>query len=155
MNIPRFFLCLVFLASPALAEDTSIADIARSLTPIIRKYFPAATIEVSSTEYVAKHGTMAFTVHGRGMTGEVSPTTHVTEGPNYEGFMLRIGLHDGPYRGQADIPQRLNEPYWTTFLDAAPVPDRNQHLMTGLSVGNRLNEEFKKAVLKALPKSHQ
>ena len=155
MMIPRLFLCLIFFASPAFAEDTSIADLDRSLTPIIRKYFPDSTIQVSATEYVAKHGTMAFTVHGRSMTGEVSPTTHVTEGPNYKGFMLRIGLHDGPYQGQAVVPQQLNELYWATFLDAAPIPGHNQHLMTGFSVGSRLNEEFKKAVLNALPKSRQ
>lgn len=155
MNIPRLFLCLILLSSSAFAANTSIADLDRLLTPIIRKYFPDATIQVSATEYVAKHGTMNFTVHERSMTGEVSPTTHVTEGPNYKGFMLRIGLHDGPYRDQAVVPQNLNELYWTTFLDAAPIPGFSGHLMTEFSFGNRLNEDFKKAVFNALPKSRE
>jgi hypothetical protein len=137
------------------ASITSIAELDQLLTPLIRYYFPGAKIQVSTTKYAAKHGTMDFTVHARSMDGEVLRNTYVEEGPNYRGFTLQIGLNEGPYQGQAGIPQNLHEIYWTTFLDAAPVSGHDKHLMTQFSFGSRLNEDFKEAVLNALPKSRR
>lgn len=132
-----------------------LATLSRSLTPVVLKYFPDAKIEITPTLYLAKLGTMAFTIHGRHMTGEISPTTHVEEGPNYKGFIIRLELREGPYRGQAIVPQELNDVYWRTWLDVVPVAERDQHLVIGFSYGNRLDEEFKAAIVKVLPTSIQ
>ncbi len=158
MNKFPFLMALVaFLAFgffPAnAAEDSPIAALDRSLTPIIKKTFPDAKIEITATTYSAKHGTMDFTVHRRSMTGEVFSQTDVMEGPNFRGFVLHIDLRDGPYDGQAAVPQDCQEAYWTTFLNAAAVPGHNQHFFIGFSYGGRLDKEFKQAMMEAFPKA--
>jgi hypothetical protein len=158
MNRHSFLMALaVFLSFgffPAdAAEDSPITTLDRTLTPIIRKTFPDAKIEVTATTYQAKHGTMDFTVHRRNMAGEIFPQTDVLEGPSYKGFFLHIGLHDGLYDGQAVMPQDLQEPYWTTFLDAPALPGKKQYFLVNFSYGSRLDKDFKQAMMEVLPKS--
>ena len=83
---------------------------------MIRKHCPDATIEVTKVTFIAKHGTMQFTVHNRSMDGEIRHVTHQEEGPSYKGFMLRVSLNDGKYLGQAGVPQTLNGPYFKQIV---------------------------------------
>jgi hypothetical protein len=134
-----------------MAADSPIVSLARSLTPMIQKRFPEARMQVTDESYIAKHGTMDFTVHGRLKTGEILPQTRTVEGPNHEGFILRIRLVDGPYRGSAVVPQDLRDIYWTDFLNAVYVPEADKHLHILFSYGARLDQAFKKSVLATLP----
>ncbi len=84
----------------------------KTLTETIRKHCPDATIEATKTEFVAKSGTMMFTLHSKSKSGEVSPNTYQEEGPNFKGFMLRVALNDGKYQGAAVVPQTLQGPYF-------------------------------------------
>ena len=108
----------VLVTVHAATAEAPPDELVQKLTQAIRKHCPDATIEVSKQAFVAKFGTMTFTLHGRSKTGEVSPKTHQEEGPNYKGFMLHIALHDGRYQGAAVVPQTLQGPYFPTFIDA-------------------------------------
>lgn len=153
MNAPKLFFISLLLATPAKAQESPIVTLDRTLTPIIRTHFPEAQIQVTDTAYVAKCGTMDFTVHGSQKTGEILAKTHIEEGPNFEGFILRIELKEGRrYQGALRIPQDTPQLYWSTFLDSRTV-SRDRHFFIRFSYGSRLKKEFKKAILDALPKS--
>jgi hypothetical protein len=125
-------------------------DLVKRMTEVVRTHCPDATIEATDEGFLAKSGTMKFTVHGRSKTGEISPKTHQEEGPNFRGFVLRVTLNDGPYRGAAVVPQTLQGPYYPTEISAPAVGDK--HYLVRFSYGTRLDPEIKKAILDVLPK---
>src|SRR5262245_12863856 len=129
------------------------AEMVKKLTDTIRKHCPDATIDVTKEEFVAKFGTMMFTVHSRSKTGEVFPQTHQQEGPNYKGFMLRVALQDGKYSGAAVAPQTLQGPYYPTYIDAAPVEKTDKHYMVHFAFGSRLDPDLKKAIFDVIPQT--
>ena len=145
-------LLLVALISTACAADSPLGEVDQSLTEIVRRYFPDAKIERAENAYIAKHGTMEFTVHNSSKTGEFSPQAGEEEGPNFKGFILDIRVNEGPYQGAAVVPQELRRPYWTTYITAERVPGKDKHYFIGFSYGGRLDPEFKAAIFTALKK---
>jgi hypothetical protein len=125
----------------------------RTLTPIIHKHFPDAQFSRTNTEFVAKHGTMEFLVHGGNKTGEFAPQARREEGPNYRGFLLHIQVLDDRFPMAAAVPQEIRYPYWTTFLDSAPLPDKKFHFLISFSYGSQLDPAFREAIRAALPSS--
>lgn len=128
-------------------------DVIKSLTETLQKHCPDAKFEVKNNEFIAKHGTMQFTVHGHSMTGEISRDTHQVEGPNFKGFLLRVSLQDGAYNGQADVPQTLKEPYFQTYIDAPATPDKKHYHWVSFSYGGRLDPKLKQAIFEAIPRT--
>ncbi len=128
-------------------------EMVKALSEAILKHCPDAKIEVTKESFLAKHGTMRFTVHGRSMTGEFSRETHEEEGPNFKGFMLRVSLHDGKYAGQAAVPLTLNGPYFPQFIDARATADGKHFHKFSFEYGSQLDPKLKKAILEAIPKT--
>lgn len=128
-------------------------DVIRVLAETLRRQCPEAKIDVTDNGMVAKQGTMMFTLHGRYMTGEIRSQTHQEEGPNFKGFLLKISLHEGDYDGQAVVPQTLHGPYFPIFIDAPMTADGKRHYWVSFSYGSRLDEELKKAILGAIPRT--
>jgi hypothetical protein len=153
MKKTRIVVALISVASASVGWAGAIPDeLAQRLTTAIRARCPNAQIEKSDEGFVAKDGTMLFTIHGRSKTGEVSATTHQEEGPNFRGFLLRISREDGTYQGAAVVPQTLQQPYFQTFIDARPTDGGAAHYHIRFSFGTRLDAELKAALLEALPK---
>lgn len=137
---------------------TSIAapppkDLVQKLTETIRKYCPEAKIEVTEHAFVAKHGTMMFTLHSKSKTGEVYARTFQSEGPNFKGFILSVSLHEGKYGGAAMVPQILQGPYFPTFIDTPSTDDGKNHYQVHFSYGVRLDPELQKAIFEAIPRT--
>ena len=144
---------LLFLLSmiPAICiAESPLSRVDQSLTHIVQRYFPEAKIERADNSYIAKNGTMEFTVHNGSKTGEFFPQTGKEEGPNFKGFILDIRVNDGPYQGAAAVPQELKRPYWATYLMAERVPGHDKHFFIGFSYGGRLDAKFKAEVFEAL-----
>jgi len=139
------------VAASGLSAEPPSDELVQKLTEMIRKHCPEAKIEVTKQEFVAKSGTMMFTLHGRSKAGEVSPVTYQQEGPNFKGFMLRVSVNEGKYQGAAVVPQTLQGPYFPTFIDAPPVEKENKHYWVGFSYGSRLDPDLKKAIFEAIP----
>ena len=144
---------LTVVAQTAGAGEPPPEAVVERLSAEIRRLCPEARISVDGEKFVARHGTMTFTLHNRSKTGEISPETHQAEGPNYRGFILTIAREPGPYQGAAEIPQTLDEPYFSTFINAVPTADGRGHLRIGLSYGRQIDEQLKQALLAALPTS--
>lgn len=125
----------------------------RKLTDVIREKCPDAQIEVTEKEFIARHGTMQFTMHGRSKTGEVSSATFQQEGPNFKGFLLKVSQQPGPYQGAAVVPQTLQQPYYPVYIDAAATEDGQSHYWVTFAYGSRLDPELKKAIFETIPKS--
>jgi hypothetical protein len=128
-------------------------EVVQKLTETIRKHCPEAKIEVTEKGFVAKSGTMMFTLHSKSKTGEVYPETYQQEGPNFKGFILRIEVLDGKYEGAAVIPQTLQGPYFPTFIDAPSVEKEKQHYEVRFSCGSRLDPDLKKGIFEVIPKT--
>jgi hypothetical protein len=128
-------------------------EMVKKLTATVRKHCPDATVEVTNEGFVAKFGTMTFTVHGRGKSGEIFAQTHQQEGPNFKGFLLHVSLRDGKYEGAAVVPQTLQGPYFPTYIDAAAVEKQDKHYFVSFSYGSRLDPDLKKAILETIPQT--
>ncbi len=128
-------------------------EMVQKLTKTIHKHCPQAKFEVTGQEFIARVGTMMFTIHGRSKTGEVDARTFQGEGPNFKGFILRVSLHDGKYEGAAVVPQILQGPYFPTFVDAPSVTKGKKHYEIRFSYGSRLDPGLKKAIFEVLPKT--
>src|SRR5690348_13781988 len=134
----------LFVSAATLFAAPPPDDMVQELTATIRKHCPEAKIEVTEDEFVARSGTMMFTLHSRSKSGEVYPQTYQQEGPNFKGFILRVALHDGKYEGAAVVPQTLQGPYFPTFIDAPPVEKGHKHYLVHFSYGSRLDADLKK-----------
>lgn len=147
----------VFVVLCLIAESSFGAppppEMVRKLTEVIGKHCPDAKIEVTADEFIAKSGTMMFTLHSKSKTGEVYADTYRAEGPNFKGFLLRVAVNPGPYQGAAATPQTLQEPYFSTFFDAPATPAGDGHYVIRFSFGSRLDLEFKKAIFEEIPKT--
>jgi len=129
-------------------------ELVDQLTRVIRAHCPDAEIEVSDEHgFVAKQGTMLFTVHGIAKNGEISPDTHQEEGPNFKGFLLRVQLREGPPMTAAVVPQTLKRPYFATYIDAPPTEKEDQHFAVSFAYGGRVDEKLKKAIFAAIPRT--
>lgn len=144
---------ILFITSCFAGED--LGAIEKSVTPVVRKYFPDAQIKVEGDSYVAKRETMEFQVHSRYKSGEIDPKAHAEEGPNEKGFLLQVMRVKGPYEGAAMVPQSLSEPYWTTYVNAVPTADGSGHWHILLSYGVELDQSFRSELMKALPRKAQ
>ena len=144
---------VTFAAAGTLCAAPPPDDLVKKLTESIRKHCPDAKIEVTKEEFIAKSGTMTFTVHNRSKSGEIFPQTYQQEGPNYKGFMLHVSLRDGKDAGAAVVPQTLQGPYYPTYIDAAEVGKADQHYMVHFSYGSRLDPDLKKAIFEVIPQT--
>ena len=141
---------IVVAAGSALAEPPP-DELFQKLTKAICTHCPDAKIEVTKQEFVAKFETMIFTLHRRGKAGEPFPDTYQEEGPNWKGFILRVTLREGKYQGAAAVPQALQEPYFTTYIDATAAEKNDKHYVILFSYGSRLDKDLKKAISEAIP----
>ena len=126
-------------------------ELVKKLTAVIREHCPDAAIETTNGVFVAKHGTMMFTLHGGSKTGEFSPKTHEREGPNFKGFRLTVTVEKGRYGGAAVVPQELQGPYFPTYISAPGTEDGENHYWIMFSYGSRLDPKLKQAIFAALP----
>lgn len=131
--------------------DPPPAEVVKKLTAVIREHCPDAAIDATNNVFVAKYGTMMFTLHTRFMTGEVSRETRLQEGPNFKGFILTVGVEKGRYEGQAVVPQELHGPYFPTYINGPATEDGKNHYWITFSFGSRCDPKLKQAVFAALP----
>ncbi|MBN1383925.1 MAG: hypothetical protein JW983_03460 [Elusimicrobia bacterium] len=146
-----FIQCLVVTAM--FAAPIGQIELTERVSKLILKYYPEAEIVQDNGKFVAKYGTMIFTVHGRLKTGEILEKTKEVEGPNFKGFILSISVENGKYLGQAVIPQTLSRRYWNTYIDRPPTNDGKSYYVIDFSYGSSLDPKFMKAVLEVLSKT--
>ena len=144
-------LALSVATLPCIAERPP-DELVKKLTSVIREYCPDATTEVTDQAFIAKYGTMLFTVHDEQMDGNILPKPRQVEGPNYKGFLLDIRMQKGPYDGQLGVPQVLHKPYWSTFFDGPSSEDGKNCSWINFSYGSQLDPKLKQAIMDALPK---
>ncbi len=147
-------------APPAARATPPIKKVAQAQRPdltarvlqIIQTHCPKAETKLDGDgNLVAKHGTMVFTVHSRGMGGEVYERTLQMEGPNFRGFLISIDRREGVGRGyQSMAPLTSRHPYWDTYHDRPATEDGKDHYFVLFSYGSRLDGKFKAALLDAI-----
>lgn len=104
-----------------MARDPFLLKLQQRLTPTLAALQSQTTVTSEGDQLVAHYQTQMFAVHGIAKNGYISGTYHEEQGPNNQGFLLRLSVLDGPYNGAASISQELRKPYWTTFINAYPI----------------------------------
>ena len=127
--------------SAEVEEDNPPHAALEALAPQLRGFLdvecPDAELEINGTTLIGKHQTQEFMVHNIGMDGRIADESHPVEGPNYQGFLLRLDVVEGPLENQAVLPQVLSEPYWQTYINAFPMEGGAVYLLISLSYGMR------------------
>ena len=142
-------ICLLALLLPCslLAADATTTPelkmVAAALKPVLEKLEPRPEIgpDGGDTLFVA-YKAQRFKIHGRSMTGEISPEAHDQLGPSFRGFVLSIHLQNRGEVNQAVTPQTLQEPYWRTDLDVTPLAGTQKQIFWALSYGVRTEPDL-------------
>jgi hypothetical protein len=123
-----------------------------ALQPVIEKLDPKPEISYpsSSPTLVVAYKSQMYKIHGRSMTGEISPNAHDEIGPSYRGFVLRVHLQDKGEVNQGITPQTLREPYWQTDLDVTPLAATQKQILWGLSCGVQTDTNLLTKIKRAL-----
>jgi hypothetical protein len=139
----------------ALADSKEQTELADRIAKIVRKYYPDAKITQDNGVFLAKHGTMIFTIHPVDKLGEVKQETYQAEGPNYQGFIIGLGVKEEGYEGAAILPGYHQGPYWDAYFDYPPTADGKAYHSIHFAHGVSLNKEFKQAIFEALPRTQR
>jgi hypothetical protein len=129
-----------------------LKQVAVALRPVLEKLDPQADIAYpgSASSLVVGYRSQPYKIHGRSMTGEVSPDAHDEIGPSFQGFVLRVHLQDKGEINQAVTPQTIGEPYWQTYLDVTPIEGTQKQIYWALSYGSRTDANLLSQIRKAL-----
>jgi len=127
-----------------LAKGSELKVVEAALQLILGKLDPKPEFNYpsSSPTLLVAYKSQIYKIHGRSMTGEVSPEAHDELGPNFKGFVLRIHLQEKGEVNQAVTPQTLQEPYWTTDLDVTPLARTSKQIYWALSYGARTDTDL-------------
>jgi hypothetical protein len=140
-------LCFTIILTLALfpcrltAEDGNsiLKRTAEALAPALAKLDPKADVSFddNGNTLVITYLPQSYKIHGRSMSGEISPTAHDEIGPSYKGFVMRASIQSKGEIIQAVTPQTLTGPYWKSDIDVTPVEGTTSQLFWGLSYGSR------------------
>lgn len=105
---------------------------------------PSAKVTYGADEptILVEYRTRDFQVYAVSKDGKIAESLHPERGPTHDGFLLQVALQPGKYQGAAVIPQDMRRPYWTTYVNAVSLPDKDEHLHIQLSYGSRTDREL-------------
>ncbi len=156
------FLAFIFLMTISFSEEVAeketphptLKALKIEITKILADFLPDAKIEFKDSIWlVAHYKTQKFMVHSIAKTGRISDEAHEEEGPNHEGILLNFYVNSGnQYLGSLVIPQTFREPYWSTYINAYSIPDRDEHVWTSLSYGIRVDPKMLEEIKAILAK---
>jgi len=89
-------------------------------------------------------------VHAARKTGEFAEKARSVIGPDYNGLIVRVRLHEGRYAGAAKLPSNGARPYWRTFANAYTIARGKQHLHLYIEYGLRTDPKLVARVRKVL-----
>lgn len=139
--ISSISLLMVISAFPAFAAEMMLANCKAKLIPVISRHLPKAAVSIEDRQVVCRYRTNVFKVHSIHKTGDISSTPHDEEGPNVDGLLLRITIHDGDRAAAADVPQEILRPYWRTFINTYPAGG-GRYLWLSISYGHRTDKRL-------------
>lgn len=128
--------------APLEWKSPALRKVAARVEALLHSQYPEARLRATPDGLYVECHVRTFQVHGRFLTGETQREAGPELGPEVDGLLLGITLRAGPYQGMAVVPQDHVEPYWTTHLDALPLPASNEHLFLVLSYGSRTDKDL-------------
>lgn len=132
---------------PGAAEKPTSSElgmVADALHPILDTLDPKPTVEYPDhgSSMVVTFRPQTYKIHGRSKSGEVSTEVYDRVGPSFTGFVLRVHLQPKGDVNQAQTPQTIHEPYWTTLLDVTPIENTDKQIYWGLSFSARTSKDL-------------
>jgi hypothetical protein len=143
LNLVIFALTSCFIYSAAAAPIIPGVDkFYSNLYNLIKKQKKKCNISQNNYNLTISYNTKKFMIHARQKNGEISPKANEVTGPNNDGFILKASAHEGAYKGQLAIPQKLNRVNWETYVNAYSINNGSQHLILYLSYRNQTDKKL-------------
>jgi hypothetical protein len=121
---------------PAVAEPV-LLQLRTELERELADLQPAPVFEVRKSSggrsLVVRYRTRDYIVYPRAKTGRFGDTLERHEGPDHDGVLIRAHVQPAGEANQALPPQTVRQPYWSTFLNAYPVPGTGKQVYLALS----------------------
>jgi hypothetical protein len=139
-------------------EDTEkqFAVICKRLTVLIRAEESKSEIIQDGKSFKAKHDTMVYTVHGRGMGPDFSPKTRQETGPRFRGFVIDVSINPGSPGGAVAAASggTWHGPYWQEYLWHGHS-DGKQYIRFVFKYGSGVENDFRQRTINAVIKPVQ
>lgn len=128
--------------------DKYLLEIKEKLDVVLKQFRIDTPVIISNDKLTAQFNTNNFMLHSIYKTGYINPEAYEKLGPNHNGFLVEVSLHDGKYVGAADIPiggYERTELYWKSFVITYEI-NNNQYVWIKISYGHQTNKELIKAI---------
>ena len=120
-----FTVLALTVTAPVQADD--LGDFLSTLEKVFRKHYPEVTSANKDGSLVFDYKTRIFLVHELTMDGRWQDAVE-ERGPNRGGIYCEIVPQEGPYSGQAEVPQVFDKRYFKVLLLAPYSKRLNRHL---------------------------
>ncbi len=126
LPLPLLTLLAFAIAIPARADD--LTDYLSALRTLFEKHYHKGTSAPKDGGLVFDCNTRIFLIHERARGGGDWQDASPQRGPNPGGIYCEIVSEEGPYNGQAEVPQIFDRRYFKVLLVAPYSKRLNRHL---------------------------
>lgn len=143
--LPHLLLLLVstVIAAPTSPGDSALRKVSDGLARIAEDLKPDVTLAADNGTVALPYKTRKFMVHAASKSGEFAEQAREIVGPDYDGLIVRVRLHEGRYSGAAKLPSGGgHHPYWKSFVNAYPVARGKQCLHVNILYGSSTDEKL-------------
>ncbi len=149
MKILPILLSMLALAVATPVKADELGDYLSTLQTLFQKQYPEVTSTPKDGGLVLDYKTRIFLVHERTKIGEWQDAVE-ERGPNRGGIFCEIVPQEGPYDGQAAVPQVFDKRYFKVLLLAPYSKRLNRHLHILLSYPDGTPDAFLKQFKEAV-----
>lgn len=147
-----FVIPLVSEVAPSL-PNSELASLRSTLERELRE-LQGATFEFpensSGKTLLMRYRTREYQVYASNRAGRLSKELTSSEGPDDDAILLRIYVQTIGEVNQAVVPQTIQEPYWSTFVNVYPLRGLKEQVYMALSSRGRTDKELIKKITKLI-----
>lgn len=138
--------------------DPVVVSLKKQFEKEFKKLDPQPSFEIPDSSagktLVIRYKTRKYMIHPSSKIG-VGHDLVETEGPDNGGFIIRIHVQPQGTTNQAQVPQTLNRPYWSTHLDIYPTADRTKQIYASISYRGSADQKLIENIRKFSGRSPQ
>lgn len=136
------------------APDSVLVSLQSKLKRELRELKDAVRFEISGSSpedrLIMRYQTREYQVYTSNMAGQLSRELVKCEGPDDEGVLLTIYVQPKGEVNQAMVPQTIQEPYWSTFLNVYPVVESDKQIYIALASRPRTPKTLIQTIITAV-----
>lgn len=142
------------LHAGARTADPVLISLQSKLKRELRDLLDGVRFEVpessAGNSLLMRYQTREYQVYTRNKAGQLSRELVQREGPDDEGVLLSIHVQPKGDVNQAMVPQTIQEPYWSTFLNVYSVADSDKQIYMALASTSRTDKKLTNTIISAV-----